>query len=111
VTTVTFEQGTAWTGRLGARLSRTWGGTTPLQPRATTWGRASLWKDFMGTNAIRIDATTIGAAMDHAWLDLGGGGDVRLHDPFTLYGTLGYQTAVTGTRHAIASAGGLRLDW
>ncbi|MDR1990621.1 MAG: autotransporter outer membrane beta-barrel domain-containing protein, partial [Acidobacteriaceae bacterium] len=113
LSTITLDNATEWTGRLGARLSRTFGAQSASapQPRATAWGRASLWKDFAGASALNIDATSIRATLGNSWLDLGGGGDVRLSGLFTLYGTISYQTAVSGSRHAITGSGGLRLNW
>ncbi|MDR1988703.1 MAG: autotransporter outer membrane beta-barrel domain-containing protein, partial [Acidobacteriaceae bacterium] len=111
LTTVAFDNATSWTGRLGARLSRTWGATTPRQPRATTWARASVWKDLSGASAIQIDATSIRATYGNSWFDVGGGGDVRLGGPLTLYGAVSYQTSVGDVRHAITGSGGLRLNW
>ncbi|MDR1990155.1 MAG: autotransporter outer membrane beta-barrel domain-containing protein, partial [Acidobacteriaceae bacterium] len=113
LTTVNFDGSAAWTGRLGARLAQTVGATSASQPqpRSTLWGRVNLWKDFAGTNALRIDATSISATLGNSWLELGGGGDTRLSGLFTLYGTISYQTAISGSRHAVTGSGGLRLNW
>ncbi|MDR1990604.1 MAG: hypothetical protein LBQ09_10285, partial [Acidobacteriaceae bacterium] len=77
----------------------------------TLWARVSVWKDLAGSSAMQIDATSLRATYGNSWVDLGGGGDTRLSGLFTLYGSISYQTAISGSRHAVTGSGGLRLNW
>jgi outer membrane autotransporter protein len=109
LTTITFDDAASFTGRLGARVSRSWG--QPTTRPSTLWGRVSVWKEFDGESRFHVSTATLGANLGQSWLDLGVGGDVRVKGPFTLYGALGYQTALEGNRSAFTGNGGLRLNW
>jgi outer membrane autotransporter protein len=113
LTTVSFEDASSVTARLGARLSRAWGGQSATQPepRSTTWGRVSVGKAFDEVSRIRVSTTTLETNLGQAWLDLGLGGDVRVRGAVTLYGTGSYQTALSGDRSAFTVNGGLRVSW
>jgi len=110
VSTVDYQNGNAFSGRLGLRLQGNWlmGGTS-VQP----YLKASYWRDFAGTDNVVFDNVDVIPTQRGAnAAEFGGGLVVKVSQAASLYATGDY-TAGLGNDHRRGVKGnvGLRISW
>jgi outer membrane autotransporter protein len=111
---VSWDEGHAWTGRLGARLQYTdedaQGGL--WQPYA----RVNLWHAFSGNDSAIFGSAspTIETRFGDTALELGGGVTARVNQNVSIYGQGSYRWSLDGNgsrQTATAGTVGIRLNW
>jgi len=111
---VDWKAGTAWTGRLGARLQY-----TDRDGRGTLWqpyARVNLWHAFSGNDNALFgqSSSAIETRFGDTALEAGGGLTARLNQNMSLYGQASYRWSLNGTRSrqtATAGTFGFRFNW
>ncbi len=107
---VAFDNGDSFTGRIGARLQTSFLlGSTELQPYLT----ANLWHNFSRTDKVLFDATdVIPTRFKGSSLEVGGGLVAKVSTHVSLYATGGYVTALGDDKgHSVRGNLGLRVTW
>ncbi|WP_266019617.1 autotransporter family protein [Brucella intermedia] len=111
---VDWDTGKAWTGRLGARLQY-----SARDERGTLWqpyARFNLWHSFSGNDTVFFGPSSpaIENHFGDTAFEIGGGLTARLKENVSLYGQASYRWSPDGGRsHQTATAGtfGVRFDW
>lgn len=110
---VNWNEGQAWTGRLGARLQY-----TDQDARGTLWqpfARVNLWHAFSGSDGAIFgqSSPTIETRFGGTALEVGGGVTARVNRTLSLYGQASYRWSLDGRSRQTAAAGtfGVRLNW
>lgn len=111
---VDWNEGAAWTGRLGARLQY-----TRRDARGRLWqpyGRINLWHAFSGQDGVILGQSgpAIESRFGHTALEVGGGLTARLSANASLYGQAGHRWTIDGdqSRQTVTEATlGLRMTW
>lgn len=111
---VDWNAGTAWTGRLGARLQY-----SARDEQGTLWqpyARVNLWHALSGKDDARFGAAspTIETRLGDLALEVGGGVTALVNQNMSLYGQASYRWSLDGGRsHHTATAGtvGIRFNW
>ncbi|MET4682690.1 autotransporter outer membrane beta-barrel domain-containing protein [Brevundimonas faecalis] len=111
--TVDWDEGTAWTGRLGARLQY-----TRRDARGRLWqpyGRVNLWHAFSGEEGVILgQSSAIENRFGHTALEVGGGLTARVSKNLSIYGQASHRWTIDGDRSrqtATEAALGLRMNW
>lgn len=117
------------TGRIGARLARTWaveeeqasepdassGAASKPARLATVWGRVNLWHEFEGSSTTEFSSATgfipFSAELEETWVELGLGGSLQLNPTTTLYGNVNYETTFDGDSYGFDGKIGVRMNW
>jgi outer membrane autotransporter protein len=108
---VDWDEGDAWTGRLGARLQYT--ARTPealWQPYA----KVNLWHAFSGNDRIRFGGDApIENRFGQTALEVGAGVTARVTQNLSFYGNADYRWSVDGDSRQTAVQGtiGIRFNW
>ncbi|HEY4252172.1 MAG TPA: autotransporter outer membrane beta-barrel domain-containing protein, partial [Roseomonas sp.] len=110
---VDWDEGDAWTGRLGARLQY-----TGRDEQGTLWqpyARLNLWHAFSGSDRATFgtNAPIIGNFGDTA-LEIGGGVTARVSANTSFYGQASYRWSLDGSRARQSSTQGtigIRVNW
>jgi len=110
---VDWNAGTAWTGRLGARLQY-----TARDERGTLWqpyARVNLWHAFSGNDSTFFGQSSpaIETRFGDTALEVGGGITARVNQNVSLYGQASYRWSLDGGGRQTATAGtlGIRFNW
>ncbi|HEY4253211.1 MAG TPA: autotransporter outer membrane beta-barrel domain-containing protein, partial [Roseomonas sp.] len=111
---VDWDEGDAWTGRLGARLQY-----TGRDEQGTLWqpyARLNLWHAFSGNDGTRFgqSAPTIDTRFGDTALEAGGGVTARVNQNLSFYGQASYRWSLDGGRSrqtAVAGTIGIRFNW
>lgn len=111
---VDWNAGTAWTGRLGARLQY-----TGRDERGTLWqpyARINLWHAFSGNDSVFFGQSSpaIETRFGDTALEVGGGVTTRVNQNVSLYGQASYRWSLDGDRSrqtATAGTFGIRFNW
>lgn len=111
---VDWNAGTAWTGRLGARLQY-----TSRDDRGTLWqpyARINLWHAFSGTDSAFFGQSSpaIETRFGNTALEVGGGVTARVNQNVSLYGQASYRWSLDGggsRQTATAGTFGIRFNW
>lgn len=111
---VDWNAGTAWTGRLGARLQY-----TARDERGTLWqpyARVNLWHAFSGTDSTFFGQSSpaIETRFGDTALKVGGGITARVNQNVSLYGQASYRWSLDGggsRQTAAAGTFGVRINW
>lgn len=111
---VDWNAGSAWTGRLGARLQY-----TARDERGTLWqpfARVNLWHAFSGTDSTFFGQSSpaIETRFGDTALEVGGGITARVNQNVSLYGQASYRWSLDGGRSrqtATAGTFGIRFNW
>ncbi len=111
---VIWDEGHAWTGRLGARLQY-----TDEDAHGTLWqpyARINLWHAFSGNDSALFGpvSPTIETRFGDTALEIGGGLTARVNQNVSFYGQGSYRWSLDGSRsRQTATAGtiGIRLNW
>ncbi len=111
---VDWDAGKAWTGRLGARLQY-----TRRDERGTLWqpyARFNLWHAFSGNDTVAFGPSSpaIENRFGDTAFEVGGGVTARLKENVSLYGQASYRwSSNSGRSHQTATTGtfGVRFDW
>lgn len=110
---VSWNEGHAWTGRLGARLQY-----TDQDARGTLWqpfARVNLWHAFSGSDGAIFgqSSPTIETRFGGTALEVGGGVTARVNQTLSFYGQASYRWSLDGRSRQTAAAGtfGVRLNW
>ena len=111
---VDWNEGAAWTGRLGGRLQY-----TRRDDHGTLWqpyGRINLWHAFSGTDSVFLGQSSpaIENRFGDTALEVGGGLTARVSTNVSVYGQASHRWTVDGDRSrqtATAAALGLRMNW
>ncbi|MDB5532497.1 MAG: hypothetical protein JWO28_812, partial [Hyphomicrobiales bacterium] len=110
VSTINYQNGNAFSGRLGLRLQGNWQmGGMAVQP----YLKASYWRDFAGTDNVVFDnVDVIPTQRGASAAEFGGGLVVKISQAASLYATGDY-TAGLGSDHRRGVKGyvGLRISW
>jgi outer membrane autotransporter protein len=111
---VDWDEGAAWTGRLGARLQH-----TRRDARGTLWQpyrRIDLWHAFSGKDGLLLGQSS--AAIKNRFgdtaLEVGGGLTARESANVSIYGQASHRWAVDGDQSrqtATEAVLGLRINW
>jgi outer membrane autotransporter protein len=109
---VDWDEGDAWTGRLGARLQYT--GRTPealWQPYA----KVNLWHAFSGNDRVSFGAgAPVQSRFGDTALEVGAGITARVSQNLSFYGNADYRWSLGGDRGrqtAVQGTIGIRLNW
>ena len=111
---VSWDEGHAWTGRLGARLQYT---DEDAQGRLwQPYARVNLWHAFSGNDSAIFGSASpaIETRFGDTALELGGGVTARVNQNVSIYGQGSYRWSLDGNRsRQTATAGtiGIRLNW
>ncbi|HEY4254260.1 MAG TPA: autotransporter outer membrane beta-barrel domain-containing protein [Roseomonas sp.] len=110
---VDWDEGSAWTGRLGARLQYTGRDT-----RGTLWqpyAKLNLWHAFSGTDRASFGS---GAPIENRFgdtaVEAGAGVTARVNTNTSFYANAGYRWSVDGGRSrqsAVQGTIGIRINW
>ncbi|MCZ0738104.1 autotransporter outer membrane beta-barrel domain-containing protein [Phreatobacter sp. AB_2022a] len=110
---VSWSEGHAWTGRLGARLQY-----TDQDARGTLWqpfARVNLWHAFSGSDGAVFgqSSPTIETRFGGTALEVGGGVTARVNQTLSFYGQASYRWSLDGRSRQTAATGtfGVRLNW
>ncbi len=111
---VDWNTGTAWTGRLGARLQY-----TGRDERGTFWqpyARVSLWHAFSGNDSTLFGQSSpaIETRFSDTALEIGGGLTARMNQNVSFYGQASYRWSLDDSRSrqtATAGTVGIRVNW
>jgi outer membrane autotransporter protein len=110
---VDWDEGAAWTGRLGARLQY-----TRRDAHGTLWqpyGRINLWHAFSGKDSVLLgQSSAIENRFGDTALEVGGGFTARVSTNVSIYGQASHRWTVDGdqSRQAATEAAlGLRINW
>ncbi|WP_054312220.1 autotransporter outer membrane beta-barrel domain-containing protein [Mesorhizobium sp. 1M-11] len=111
---VSWNEGHAWTGRLGARMQY-----TDQDARGTLWqpyARINLWHAFSGNDSAIFGpaSPTIETRFGDTALEVGGGVTARVNQNVSIYGQGSYRWSLDGSRSrqtATAGTVGIRLNW
>lgn len=111
---VDWNAGTAWTGRLGARLQY-----TGRDERGALWqpyARVNLWHAFSGNDGMFFGQSSpaIETRFGDTALEVGGGVTARVNQNVSFYGQASYRWSLDGGRSrqtATAGTFGLRVNW
>lgn len=111
---VDWDEGAAWTGRLGARLQY-----TRRDDRGTLWrpyGRINLWHAVSGKDGVFLgqSSSAIETRFGDTGLEVGGGFTARVSTNLSLYGQASHRWSVGGDRSRQTATGavlGLRMNW
>ncbi|WP_280994706.1 autotransporter outer membrane beta-barrel domain-containing protein [Ochrobactrum sp. 19YEA23] len=111
---VDWDAGKAWTGRLGARLQY-----SARDERGTLWqpyARLNVWHSFSGNDTVFFGPSSpaIENRFGDTAFEVGGGLTARVKQNVSLYGQASYRWSPdSGRSHQTATAGtfGVRLDW
>lgn len=112
--TVDWDPGNAWTGRLGARLQY-----SARDARGTLWqpyARINLWHAFSGIDAAFFGSpsSAIETRFGDTSLEAEGGFTARANRNVSFYAQAGYRRSIDGGRSrqsATAGSFGVRLNW
>jgi outer membrane autotransporter protein len=112
---VRFDDVTSLTGRIGARVAKSWIENAP-EPRLTTgWLRASLWHEFLGDPQIAFSSAAgdvpFRADLSGSWAELNAGISKQVNQDSTFYASLGYQVGADDHRHAYSGMMGVQVTW
>ena len=114
---IRFRDDDFLTGRIGARLAKTWALDENVpQPRLITgWLRANLWHEFLGDSktefSSQIGFVPFRADLGGTWAELGAGVSAQITRSASLYANANYQTSFDGDRHAYEGKVGVRVNW
>ena len=114
---IRFRDDDFLTGRLGARLAKTWALDENVpQPRLITgWLRANLWHEFLGDSktefSSQVGFVPFRADLGGTWAELGAGVSAQITRSASLYANANYQRSFDGDRHAYEGKIGLRINW
>jgi outer membrane autotransporter protein len=110
---VDWNAGTAWTGRLGARLQY-----TGRNERGLLWQpyvRVNLWHAFSGRDRAFFGQSSpaIETRFGDTVMEVGGGVTARVNQNVSLYGQASYRWSLDGGSRQTATAGtfGVRVNW
>lgn len=111
---VDWDEGSAWTGRIGARLQY-----TRRDARGTLWqpyGRINLWHAFSGQDGVILGQSSpaIENRFGHTALEVGGGLTARVSTNVSLYGQASHRWTIDGDQSRQTATGGvlgLRMNW
>lgn len=111
---VDWDEGSAWTGRIGARLQY-----TRRDARGRLWqpyGRINLWHAFSGQDGMILGQSSpaIENRFGHTAVEVGGGLTARVSKNLSIYGQASHRWTVDGDRSrqtATEAALGLRMNW
>ena len=111
---VDWDEGAAWTGRIGARLQY-----TRRDARGRLWqpyGRINLWHAFSGQDGVILgqSSPSIENRFGHTALEVGGGLTAHVSKNLSLYGQASHRWTVDGDhgrQSATEAALGLRMNW
>lgn len=111
---VDWNAGTAWTGRLGARLQY-----TGRDEQGTLWqpyARLNLWHAFSGNDSASFGAASpiIESRFGDTALEVGGGVTARVSENVSFYGQASHRWSLDGSRSrqtATAGTVGIRFNW
>jgi outer membrane autotransporter protein len=111
---VDWNAGTAWTGRLGARLQY-----TARDERGTLWqpyARVNLWHAFSGNDSTFFGQSSpaVETRFGDTALEVGGGITARVNQNMSLYGQASYRWSLDGggsRQTATAGTFGIRFNW
>lgn len=111
---VSWNEGHAWTGRLGARLQY-----TDEDAQGTLWqpyARVNLWHAFSGNDSAIFDPASpaIETRFGDTALEIGGGVTAKVSENVSLYGQGSYRWSLDGGRSrqtATAGTVGVRFNW
>ena len=111
---VDWDAGKAWTGRLGARLQY-----SARDERGTLWqpyARFNVWHSFSGNDTVFFGPSSpaIENRFGDTAFEVGGGLTARVKQNVSLYGQASYRwSSDSGRSHQTATAGtfGVRFDW
>lgn len=110
LSTVTWREGDAVTGRLGARFQFTSeDGDTLWQPYA----KANVWHGFGGKDRTVFGANAIETRFGDTALELGAGATAKVSEAVSVYAHLDHRWSVSGRdRHSFTGgAVGVRINW
>lgn len=111
---VDWNAGEAWTGRLGARLQY-----TGRDDKGTLWqpyARVNLWHAFSGSDSTTFDASSpiIKTGFGDTALEVGGGVTARVSQNVSFYGQASHRWSLEANRSrqtATAGTFGIRVNW
>lgn len=111
---VDWDEGSAWTGRIGTRLQY-----TRRDARGTLWqpyGRINLWRAFSGQDGVILGQSSpaIENRFGHTALEVGGGLTARVSTNVSLYGQASHRWTIDGDQSrqtATEAVLGLRINW
>lgn len=106
-------------GRLGLRLTKTFGIGDAAKPRMlTTWLRANIWHEFMGDNKTTVSGQaggnpyTVSSSLGGTWAEIGTGVSGQISDNISLFATGSYNHSLdNGGREAWNGRLGMTVKW
>ncbi|KQY35455.1 hypothetical protein ASD38_02545 [Caulobacter sp. Root487D2Y] len=110
---VHFQDMNALTGRLGARVAKTWdrGG----EDAVSLWGRTSLWYEFQGDTKAAFSSAKgfvpLHADLGGEWVEFDGGVTAEVNSRLSLHANVRYETDFEGRQHSYGLQAGLKLRW
>ena len=113
---IRFRNDDFLTGRVGARLAKTWALDEAPQPRLMTgWLRANVWHEFLGNSktefSSQVGFVPFRADLGGTWGELGAGISAQVTRSASLFANANYQRSFDGDRHGYEGKIGLRYNW
>jgi outer membrane autotransporter protein len=110
---VTFSDVDSLTGRIGARIGRTW--TLDDERQMTMWVRPNIWREFRGDPSTRFSSAD-GPVPFHAdlagsWGGINVGMSGQIYRNISLFANASYNERFDGKGHAYDGKIGLRINW
>lgn len=113
---VSYSDADALTGRIGARLARTWDQGTAADPMpATGWARVNVWHDFLDSPTTTFSNGPHGVDLtgtrDDTWGEIEVGADMKATEALSFYGDMSYQVTFDGAADSFGAEVGLKWRW
>jgi outer membrane autotransporter protein len=114
--TVNFDTAKSLTGRLGARLARSWNVGRDEKPMMRSiWGRLSTWREWNGDMRVHFQSdtgpVTYRSDISGSWWEINGGVTAQVNQSSYVTATVSYYKSYDGNFYAADARLGLKIEW